>query len=87
MSGQFDLRKDSQSTKFEQRHLIFVKLSLRELYRLFQERCAIACACTHTCAKVFRCVINHMRNETFGYMFFLHNFLCLIKTCCSIIRA
>ena len=32
MSGDFDSRKDSQSTKFEQRPQIFVKLSFRELY-------------------------------------------------------
>ena len=31
MSGEFDLRKDSQSTKFERRPRIFVKLSFREL--------------------------------------------------------
>ena len=31
MSGEFDARKDSQSTKFEQRAQIFVKLSFREL--------------------------------------------------------
>ena len=31
MSGEFDSRKDSQSTKFERRPQIFVKLSLREL--------------------------------------------------------
>ena len=29
MSGEFDSRKDSQSTKFEQRPRIFVKLSFR----------------------------------------------------------
>ena len=32
MSGEFDSRKDSQSTKFERRPQIFVKLSFRELY-------------------------------------------------------
>ena len=32
MSGQFDSRKDSQSTKFELKPQIFVKLSFRELY-------------------------------------------------------
>ena len=31
MSGEFDSRKDSQSTKFEQRPRIFVNLSFREL--------------------------------------------------------
>ena len=31
MSGEFDSRKDSQSTKFEGRPQIFVKLSFREL--------------------------------------------------------
>ena len=31
MSGEFDSRKDSKSTKFEQRSQIFVKLSFREL--------------------------------------------------------
>ena len=31
MSGEFDLRKNIQSTKFEQRPQIFVKLSFREL--------------------------------------------------------
>ena len=31
MSGEFDFRKDSQSTKSEQRPQIFVKLSFREL--------------------------------------------------------
>ena len=31
MSGEFDSRKDSQSTKFEQRPQIFIMLSLREL--------------------------------------------------------
>ena len=31
MSGEFDLRKDLYSTKFEQRPQIFVKLSFREL--------------------------------------------------------
>ena len=30
MSGEFDSRKDSQSTKFEQRPQIFVKPSFRE---------------------------------------------------------
>ena len=32
MSGEFDSRKDSQSTKFERRPRIFVKLSFRELW-------------------------------------------------------
>ena len=31
MSGEFDSRKDLQSSKFEQRSQIFVKLSFREL--------------------------------------------------------
>ena len=31
MSGESDSRKDSQSTKFERRPRIFVKLSFREL--------------------------------------------------------
>ena len=31
MSGEFDSRKDSYSTKLEQRPRIFVKLSFREL--------------------------------------------------------
>ena len=31
MPGEFDSRKDSQSTKFEQRPQIFIKLSFREL--------------------------------------------------------
>ena len=31
MSGEFDSRKDSQSTKLEQRTQTFVKLSYREL--------------------------------------------------------
>ena len=31
MSGEFDSRKDSHSTKFERRPRIFVKLSFREL--------------------------------------------------------
>ena len=31
MLGEFDSRKDSQSTKFEQQPGIFVKLSFREL--------------------------------------------------------
>ena len=31
MSGKFDSRKDSQSTKFERRPQIFVKLSFSEL--------------------------------------------------------
>ena len=31
MSGEFDLRKDSHSTKLERRPQIFVKLSFREL--------------------------------------------------------
>ena len=31
MPGEFDSRKDSQSTKFERRAQIFVRLSLREL--------------------------------------------------------
>ena len=31
ISGEFDLRKDSQSIKFERRPRIFVKLSFREL--------------------------------------------------------
>ena len=31
MSGEFDSRNNSQSTKFEQRPQIFVKLSFREL--------------------------------------------------------
>ena len=31
MSGEFDSRKDSHSTKFEQRPQIFAKLSFREL--------------------------------------------------------
>ena len=32
MSGEVDSRKGSQSTKFEQRPQIFLKLSFRELY-------------------------------------------------------
>ena len=32
MSGEFDFRKDSQTTKSEQRPQIFVKLSFRELW-------------------------------------------------------
>ena len=32
MSGEFDSREDSQSTKFEQRPQIFVKASFRELW-------------------------------------------------------
>ena len=32
MSGEFYSRKDSQSTKFERRPRIFVKLSFRELW-------------------------------------------------------
>ena len=32
MSGEFDSRKDSQSTKFEQRPQIFIKLSFKELF-------------------------------------------------------
>ena len=32
MSGEFDSRKDLQSTKLERRDQIFVKLSFRELY-------------------------------------------------------
>ena len=32
MSGEFDSRKDLQSTKFEQRPPIFVKLSFREIF-------------------------------------------------------
>ena len=32
MSGEFDSRKDSQSTKFNRRSRIFVKLSFRELW-------------------------------------------------------
>ena len=31
MSGEFDSRKDSESTKFERRPRIFAKLSFREL--------------------------------------------------------
>ena len=31
MSGEFDSMKDSQSTKFEQKPRIFVKLSFKEL--------------------------------------------------------
>ena len=31
MSGKFDLRKNSHSTKFERRPRIFVKLSFREM--------------------------------------------------------
>ena len=31
MSGEFDSRKESQSTKLEQRSQMFVKLSFREL--------------------------------------------------------
>ena len=34
MSGEFDSRKDSQPTKFEQRPQIFIKLSFRELWDL-----------------------------------------------------
>ena len=34
MSGEFDSRKDLQSTKSEQRPQIFVKLSFRELCKL-----------------------------------------------------
>ena len=34
ISEEFDSRKDSQSTKFEGRSQIFVKLSFRELYDL-----------------------------------------------------
>ena len=32
MSGEFDSRKDSQSTKFKRRPQIFVKVSFRVLY-------------------------------------------------------
>ena len=32
MSGEFDSTKDVQSTKFERRPHIFIKLSFRELY-------------------------------------------------------
>ena len=32
MSGEFDSRENSHSTKLEQRPLIFLKLSFRELY-------------------------------------------------------
>ena len=32
MSGEFDSRKDSHSTKFQQRSQIFVKLSFKELW-------------------------------------------------------
>ena len=32
MSREFDSRKDSQSTKFERRPQVFVKLSFRELF-------------------------------------------------------
>ena len=32
MSGKFDSKKDSHSTKLEQRPQIFVKLSFREIY-------------------------------------------------------
>ena len=32
MSGEFDSGKDSQSTKFDQRPWIFIKLSFRELW-------------------------------------------------------
>ena len=31
MSGEFDSRKDSPSTKFELRHQIFIKVNFREL--------------------------------------------------------
>ena len=31
MSGEFDARKDSQSTKFDRRPQIFIKLKFREL--------------------------------------------------------
>ena len=34
MSGEFYSRKDSESTKFEQRSQIFVKLTFRELCNL-----------------------------------------------------
>ena len=34
MSGEFDSRKDSESTKFERRPRIFAKLSFRELPEL-----------------------------------------------------
>ena len=34
MSGEFDSKQDSQSTKFERRPQIFVKLSFRELCNL-----------------------------------------------------
>ena len=30
MSGEFDSRKDSQSTKFERRPQVFIKLNVRE---------------------------------------------------------
>ena len=32
MSGEFDLRKDSYSTKFEERPQIFIRLGFREFY-------------------------------------------------------
>ena len=37
MSGEFDSRKDSQSTRFERRPRIFVKVSFREFHHRFQK--------------------------------------------------
>ena len=67
--------------------LLIVKISNirtcnKYIYRPFQERWAITCI--H--AKVFRRVISPMHKWTFlDYTFFLHNCLCLIKTCNTII--
>ena len=36
MLGEFDSRKDSQSTKSEQRPQIFMKLSFKELFKLLK---------------------------------------------------
>ena len=43
MSGEFDSRKNSQSTKFEQRPQIFVKLSFRSFIKIWDGSCPKPC--------------------------------------------
>ena len=70
---------------------IFNSTSTLQEHNRFRPFKGEACNCMHmhphTHVKAFRRVIDATRNETFGYTFFLHNFLCLIKICCFIIRA
>ena len=70
MSGEFDSRKDSHSTKLERRSQIFVKLSFREL-------CGLKLSGLHpfdNMAIIHR-VKNMLKTEKVGYDFMRHQSL------------